>query len=224
MRRAVLDLPANGFTRCQSRRGLAARPVAADRRRGNRRMDSADTGPQTTSNAEMMTLSWRISIHALEYSLTISPPCGSPPWSIFRRSGREIRSPVWAVGGLVVWMHDSPRIRSFCVDVASILSRLMAIQIWGILRVLRPPVEGRRSGSGLPADCVRSRPSTPAASDGLDDGWPHLLRDELIASRPKASSSPAHGWSGRDHGQVGPGPCGCCWSCYPGSIIPECVN
>jgi hypothetical protein len=27
-------------------------------------------------------LSWRISIHALEYSLTISPLYGSPPWSI----------------------------------------------------------------------------------------------------------------------------------------------
>jgi len=34
---------------------------------------------------------------------------------------------VWAVGGLVVWMHDGAQIRLFCVDVASILSRLMAI-------------------------------------------------------------------------------------------------
>jgi hypothetical protein len=33
-------------------------------------------------NAELRALSWRISIHALEYSLTISPLYGSPPWSI----------------------------------------------------------------------------------------------------------------------------------------------
>ena len=36
-----------------------------------------------TAHAELRALSLRISIHALEYLLTISPPCGSPPWSIF---------------------------------------------------------------------------------------------------------------------------------------------
>jgi hypothetical protein len=36
---------------------------------------------------ELRALSWRISIHALEYSLTISPACGNPPWSIFHRFG-----------------------------------------------------------------------------------------------------------------------------------------
>jgi hypothetical protein len=43
----------------------------------------------TCSSAELRALSWRISIHALEYLLTISPPFGSPPWSIFHRSGRK---------------------------------------------------------------------------------------------------------------------------------------
>ena len=40
-------------------------------------------------SAELRALSWRISIHALQYSLTISALYGSPPWSIFYRSGRK---------------------------------------------------------------------------------------------------------------------------------------
>jgi len=31
----------------------------------------------------------------VEYSLTISPPCGSPPWSIFHRSGRKSYRRFW---------------------------------------------------------------------------------------------------------------------------------
>jgi hypothetical protein len=42
--------------------------------------------PAFHAHAELRALSWRIFIHALEYSLTISPLYGSPPWSIFYRS------------------------------------------------------------------------------------------------------------------------------------------
>jgi hypothetical protein len=42
----------------------------------------------TTAHAELRALSGRISIHALEYSLTNSL-YGSPPWRIFYRSGRK---------------------------------------------------------------------------------------------------------------------------------------
>jgi hypothetical protein len=41
------------------------------------------------AHAELRALSWRMSMHALEYSLTISPLYGSPSWTIFYRSGRK---------------------------------------------------------------------------------------------------------------------------------------
>src|SRR5580704_7672016 len=53
--------------------------------RGEWRSPCSDTLVWAYSSAELRALSWRISIHALEYLLTISPPCGSPPWSIFHR-------------------------------------------------------------------------------------------------------------------------------------------
>jgi hypothetical protein len=78
---------------------------------------------RTRAHAELRALSRRISIHALEYSLTISPLYGSPWWSIFYRSGgksyRRLRtfdrwlsrsdikkqnSSSGAPGGQVAWM------------------------------------------------------------------------------------------------------------------------
>jgi hypothetical protein len=50
---------------------------------------SRGSDPRQPARAELRALSWRISIHALEYSPTISPPCRSPPWSIFHHSGRK---------------------------------------------------------------------------------------------------------------------------------------
>jgi hypothetical protein len=51
-------------------------------------------------------LSRRISIHALEYSLTISPLYGSPWWSIFYRSGGKSYRRIGA--GSLLWCSRGP--------------------------------------------------------------------------------------------------------------------
>jgi SAM-dependent methyltransferase len=69
------------------RRWLAGRASQTEVQAGARRCSGSHT------RAEYRALSWRISIHALEYSLTISPPCGSLAVEYLPSFWWEIRSP-----------------------------------------------------------------------------------------------------------------------------------
>jgi hypothetical protein len=68
------------------------------------------------SSAELRAVSGRISIHALEYSLTISPLCGSPPWSIFYRSDRKSDRRLCAASRWRTLLQVSAHNRRFCAQ------------------------------------------------------------------------------------------------------------